>query len=300
MGGPVAYNHVVCHTAPRLFDELRSRGEVTRALGIYRAFLDDLQVRACLNPSTRREAAATALAAGLPGMAARWLSEAVAEGATEIESRDPLLSLAAIYLREGQLQAAAKTLDYLEASEAVLLDERFSALRGDVLSQFGEHESARREFDRSIVEAQASVRTRAAVPSLLFRRGMAAQRAGKPEIALADLQEGLRGGGAENMTSGWLMVAQIASQLARGAADWEAVLEACDAAEQFSGEERARRISWYRARALDELGRDGEAKTLLEGLAGEADAWGLMAREMRSSVEFKKAFEGLIDVESWD
>lgn len=300
-GGALAYEEIVCRTAPRLFDQLRSRGHVTRALGIYRGFLDDVRMHACVDPRTRAEAAATALAAGLPDLGATWLGRAIAEGAGGPEAAENLIQLASIYLAEGKVNEAEKTLEYIESAALPAPQARKDSAWGDIRIAQGQYDAAMARFDRAIDWASESMRTRAAVPSLRYRRGIAAEKAGDLPAALDDLLAGVREGGADDQAEGWFHVATVASQLGRGKVDWTTVLEACEEAEVGADSaypkakriDRSRGISWYRAHALTRLGRAEEAQPLLAALGGGGDTWGLLARELQDTPAFAAAVREL-------
>ena len=300
-GGAQAYEEVVCRTAPKLFDLLRSRGHVTRALGIYRGFLDDVRMHACVDPRTRAEAAATALAAGLPDLGATWLGRAIAEGAGGPEAAENLIQLASIYLTEGKVDEAEKTLEYIESAALPAPQARKDSAWGDVRIAQGNYKAAIARFDRAIGGASESMRTRAAVPSLRYRRGIASERAGDLPKALDDLLAGVQDGGAEDQAEGWFHVATVASRLGRGTVDWTTVLQACDKAETGSDRayprakkiDRSRGISWYRAHALTRLGREQEAEPILTSLGGGSDTWGLLARELQNTPSFAQAVREL-------
>jgi len=298
-GGAIAYQEVVCDSAPKLFDFLRNRGEVTRALGIYRGFLDDLRMHSCVDPQTRSDAASAALAAGLPDLAAKWLGQAIAEGVSRNDAAENLVQLATIYLEEGKIESAAKTLDYLENSRMQRASLRISAARADVLAAQGYYEEAISSYDRAIDRSRSSVRTQAAVPSLTYRRGLAAEKAGDDVQALKDVYAGVAAGGAGDATAGWFHVATLASRLRRDAGDWKIVLRACDELEQAlksspGDSSRLRGLLWHRSQAQFRLGRTDEAKPGLQDLAVGTDTWALAARQLLAAPAFVEDARGLM------
>jgi len=298
-GGAVAYEQVVCDSAPQLFDVLRNQGYVTRALGIYRSFLDDTRMHACVDPQTRSDAAAAAQAAGLPDLAVKWLGQAVAEGVARADAAENLVQLASIYLEEGKVDSAAKTLDYLENLQMERSSLRTDSVRADVLAAQGRYKEAIQSYTRAIDASLRSVRTRAAVPSLTYRRGLAREGVGDDAAALADVYQGASKGGAPDPVAGWFHVATLASRLGRTARDWELVLGACEHLEQlFSAEvateDRMAGVNWHRAQALSHLGRSDEALPLLQELVAGGDTWALSARQLLSSRAFVKNAKALM------
>ena len=298
-GGAVAYEEVVCDSAPKLFDVLRNQGHVTRALGIYRTFLDDTRMHACVDPQTRSDAAAAAQAAGLPELAVKWLGQAVAEGVARADAAENLVQLASIYLDEGKVDAAAKTLDYLENLQMQRSSLRTDSVRADVLAAQGRYAAAIQSYTRAIDASLRSVRTRAAVPSLTYRRGLASERAGDDEAAFVDVYKGASKGGAPDPVAGWFHVATLAARLGRGASDWEVVLGACDNLEKLITErepdaERMAGLTWHRAQALYQLGRVEESLPLLEELSSGTNTWALSARQLLRSKEFVKTAKDLM------
>jgi len=299
-GGAVAYEEVVCDSAPRLFGFLRNRGEVTRALGIYRGFLDDSRVHACVDPQTRSDAAAAAQAAGLPDLAAKWLGQAVAEGVARTDSAENLVQLASIYLQEGKVESAAKTLDYLENSRMQRSSLRTASVRADVLAAQGNYPEAILNYSRAIDRSGRSVRTRAAVPSLTYRRGLAEEKMGNGAKALEDVYAGASLGGADDAVTGWFHVATLASRLGRDDEDWQLVLRACDelekalAAAEAPVPERLRGLTWHRSQALFYLHRADEAQPGLRELAAGTDTWSLSARQLLAAPAFVERAKALM------
>ena len=295
-GGAIAYHEIVCRTAPRAFDDLRTRGEVTRALGLYRGFLDLPSMHGCVDNETRKEAANAALSAGLPDLAARWVGQAVAEGTGGIDETRYLVDLADIYLRQGKPDAAEQTVSYLDNSDLPHIPVIVEAVRGDVLRVQGEPVEAAAAYARAVEEASTSVRNRALLPELHYRRGLALFDARDLAGALPELTEGVRLGGAEDPAVGWLKVASVGAQIAKDVPAWHAVLDAVEAAE---GEEpdpaQARALSFYRARALGGIGQTAAADELLASLAAGTDTWALQARRLRGAGAFDATLDGLVD-----
>jgi tetratricopeptide (TPR) repeat protein len=300
IGGAIAYEEVVCDSAPKLFDFLRNQGHVTRALGIYRGFLDDARMHACVDPQTRSDAAAAAQAAGLPDLAAKWLGQAVAEGVARTDAAENLVQLAAIYLEEGKVQSAAKTLDYLESAQMESSSLRTSSVRADVLAAQGNYKDAISSYTRAIARSRKSVRTRAAVPSLTYRRGLAAEKAGNVAQALTDTYAGAALGGAADPVAGWFRVASLASRLGRTADDWKIVLRACDEIQRSFEDsgvdegQRSRGLLWHRSQAQFRLGDVEQSRAGLQSLATGTDTWSLSARQLLNAPAFRERAEALM------
>ena len=295
VGGAVAYDHLVCQVAPRTFHELRGRGELTRALGVYRGFLDRPAMHGCVDVATRTDAASTAMAAGLPGLASRWLGQAIAEGVGGSEETRNLVALAKVYLAEGKIDAAEQTLEYLEDSELPQPPGLMDAAWGDVHLAQERWEQAEVRYGQALTRVGASVRSRSLEPSLIYRRGLAREGAERHAEAAVDLRAGVAAGGATDEATGWLRVASVEIRVASTDEQLEAVLQACDAAnEADSGDSQQRAISWYRTRALSGLGRTEEAATGLAELAAGADSWALLAREATAAAGFEAAVDGIL------
>jgi len=295
VGGAVAYDHLVCQVAPRTFHELRGRGELTSALGIYRGFLDRPEMHGCVDVTTRAEAASTAMAAGLPALASRWLGQAIAEGTGGTEEARNLVALADVYLDEGKVEAAQQTLEYLEVSELPPLPGLVAAAWGDVHLAKQEWEQAEAAFEEALGQVGASVRTRSLAPSLIYRRGLAREGAGRHAEAAVDLRAGASSGGAADAAIGWLRVASAEVRVAATDEQLEAVLVACDAADaaDVAGSQQ-RAIAWYRTRALTGLDRMADAEPILAELATGADSWALLAREALSVAGFDAAVDEIL------
>ena len=286
-GGAIAYEHVVCKLAPRTFSELRSRGEITRALGVYRSFLDEPRMYSCIDVSTRAEASSAALAAGLPDLATRWLGQAVAQDTVQTDAARNLVQLADIYLREGEVQSAEQTLVYLETVDLKIAAGVLDSAWGDVLAAQGEYAEAEARYSKALVLAADYVRTRGLIPSLYYRRGLVREELGEFDGALEDMAFGLENGGADDPAVGWYRFVAIASGMASSKEDFEEILVACDSAEAAASEDDDfRGLRWYRSLALRDLGRLREAATILDELSLGSDSWALRAAELRSSDDF--------------
>ena len=286
-GGAIAYDHLVCEAAPRTFHELRGRGELTRALGIYRGFLDRPEMHGCIDVTTRTDAASTAMAAGLPGLASRWLGQAIAEGTGGTEEARNLVALAEVYLAEGKVDAAQQTLEYLEDSELPPLPGLVEAAWGDVHLAKQRWQEAEEAFDEALGLVGESVRTRSLQPSLIYRRGLAREGLGQHRAAAADLRAGVAAGGAKDPAIGWLRVASAEIRIASSGDELEEVLLACDAADEADATgSQGRPIAWYRSRALAGLERGDEVSAILAELATGTDSWALLAQEAVAAAEF--------------
>lgn len=293
--GPVARDEFYCRAAPTAFRELRSLGEVTRALGVYRGFLDDPSMHGCVDSQMRNDAAQAAMVAGLPNLAARWLGQAVAEGTSGLDESRHLVSLADIYVQQGKIDAAEQTLDYLQNSDLPEPPTQYAAARGDVYRHSERWEEALAAYDQALTEASLSVRTQQEAPMLHYHRGLVLQEMGELDDALVALRTGVEQGGAEDPVLGWLMVAAVGVRVAKTPEAWQAVIEAVDTAEEGEpGDSRARALQYYRASALEGLGKTPEAEQLLAGLAQGTDAWALRAREHQSRSKFDASVDALV------
>lgn len=293
--GPIARDEFMCRAAPRAFRELRALGEVTRALGVYRGFLDDPTMHGCVDPQMRNDAAQAATLAGLPDLAARWLGQAVAEGTSGLDESQHLVDLADIYVQQGKVDAAAQTLDYLENSELPIPSTSYLASRGDVLRAQERWSESLSAYDAAIAEAASSVRTRKNLPVLHYHRGLVLEQLEEFERALLALRLGVEQGGAEDPVLGWLKVAAVGVRVAQSPEAWQGVVDAVDQAEEGEpGDSRARALQYYRARALEGLGDGPAATALLATLASGTDAWALRAREHRSRAAFDASVDELV------
>jgi tetratricopeptide (TPR) repeat protein len=290
--GPVARDEFLCRAAPRAFRELRALGETTRALGVYRGFLDDPSMHGCVDSQLRNDAAQAASLAGLPGLAARWLGQAVAEGTSGLDEAQHLVSLADIYLQQGKVDPAEQTLDYLENSDLPRLAPSYLAARGDVFRMQERWTESLEAYDAAVAEAAESVRSRQHLPALHYHRGLVLEELDDLPRALVELRTGVEQGGAEDPVLGWLKVAAVGVRIAKTPQEWQAVVDAVDAAEKGQpGDSRARALQYYRATALEGLGDAAGADTLLAALSAGTDAWALRAREHRS----RSAFDASVD-----
>ena len=303
-GGATAFEEVVCRYAPASFQELRAAGEYVAALGVWSGFLEEPEMQGCVDPRTHAEAAATALTAGLPDLALRWLGQAVAEGRGGADDASNLITMSGVYLAEGRPEAARRTLDFIENSDLPKDQGQLAAAWGELLLADGEPAKAVTRFDDALRAAGTSVRGRSGIPSLRYRRGLA-RLAAKLEGAEVDLVYGLENGGAADPPGGWLHVAGIRQTAAQQGSDtrwrpktdaaralWQSVLEAVERAEAAGAQgEQGRAANWHRASASVALGQDAEALALLEELEQVEDAWGLLARQRKGSLAFEKTMD---------
>jgi tetratricopeptide (TPR) repeat protein len=293
--GPIARDEFMCRAAPRAFRELRALGEVTRALGIYRGFLDDPTMHGCIDPQIRNDAAQAATVAGLPDLAARWLGQAVAEGTSGLDESNHLVALADIYVQQGKVDAADQTLDYLLNSDLPLPNTSYLATRGDVYRMQERWVDALEAYDGAVDQAAASVRSRKNLPVLHYHRGLTLESLEEYPRALVELQLGVEQGGAEDPVLGWLMVAAVGVRVAGDKAAWQGVLDAVNKAQEGApGDSRARALQYYRATALEGLGQAADADKLLASLADGTDAWALRAREHRSRGGFDASVDARV------
>ena len=293
--GPIARDEFMCRAAPRAFRELRSLGQVTRALGVYRGFLDDPTMHGCVDPQMRNDAAQAATLAGLPDLAARWLGQAVAEGTSGLDESQHLVDLANIYVQQGKVDAAEQTLDYLDNADLPIPNTSYMAARGDVHRAKERWLESLEAYNTAVEQASSSVRGRQNLPVLHYHRGLALEELGELDRSLLELQLGVEQGGAEDPVLGWLKVAAVGVQVAKTPEAWQAVVHAVDKSEEGKpGDSRARALSYYRANALEGLGDIPGAAALLETLASGTDAWALRAREHRSRAAFDAAVDALV------
>jgi len=138
------------------------------------------------------------------------------------------------------------------------------------------------------------------VPSLTYRRGLAAEKAGDAPQALRDTYAGASQGGATDAVAGWFRVAALASRLGRNDDDWQIVLRACDEIERsfdgsgVEGEQRSRGLVWHRSQAQFRLGEVEDARAGLQSLAGGTDTWSLSARQLLNAPIFTEQAEALM------
>ncbi len=299
-GGAIAYGEQICRLAPDAFSQMRSRGELVRALGIYREYLDRPLMHGCVDISTRTDAAATAVSAGVPDLAARWLGQAVAEGTGGMEESRNLVALSHVYLADGKVTAAQQTLGYLEQADLPRPVAIVDGAWGDVQYAQDEWVDAEESYDLAMRDASNSVRTTYLVPSLQFRRGLSRAQAGDLAGALADFRVSVPAGGADDPVVGWLRLASVGARTVGGEeALYREVLTACDhAAEADPAGGRTRAIAWYRALAHDALNEADKAAPLLAELAAEPDSWGLKARELVADSEFDSRFDEILALAS--
>ncbi len=304
VGGATAYEEVVCRYAPVWFQELRAAGEYVAALGVWTRFLEGPEMQACVDPRARAEAAATALTAGLPDLALRWLGQAVAEGRGGGNDTSNLVTMGRVYLDEGRPDAARRTLEFIENSDLPTDAGELAAAWGELLLADDEPAKAVKRFDAALRAAGTSVRGRGTIPSLRYWRGLA-RLAAELEGAEEDLVYGLENGGTEDSVGGWLRVTGIRQDLAVEASDarwtprteagralWESVLAGAKLAEEAGAADApARAARWHRASALVALGETDEGVAILEELGQTEDAWGLLARQRRGSLALEETLD---------
>ena len=303
-GGASAFETVVCRFAPILFEELRASQEPVAAVGVWTRFLEDPGMQACVDPRAQAEAAATALTAGLPDLALRWLGQAVAEGRGGADDAAYLVTMSAVYLGEGRPDAARRTLEFVENSDLPKDRGQLAAAWAEVAMAEGAPVEAIRRYDQAIKDAGGSIRGGARLPSLRYARGLA-RLAAEAEGAEEDMVFGLENGGTDDLAGGWMQVAALRQALAEAGSDadwqpttpaararWESVAAAADAtAESARTEAHTRAATWHRASAMLAIGDREEALTLLGSLEDEGDAWGLLARRRRGSLAFEKTLD---------
>lgn len=303
-GGATAYETVVCRFAPVLFRELRASGEPIAALGVWTRFLEGPEMQACVDPRAQAEAAATALTAGLPELALRWLGQAVAEGRGGRDDVSHLVTMSGVYLDEGRPEAARRTLEFVQNSDLPKDRGEMASAWASLATAEKDYAEAEKQLDIAIREAGGSIRGRASIPSLRYRRGQV-RLAAKRDGAENDLVYGLENAGTQDLAGGWLQVAALRQAAAEAGSDaswrprtdaaralWVSVLEAADAAAEAQvTDDQARAASWHRASALLATGDRQAAQALLEELEQAEDAWGLLARRRRGSLGFEQTLD---------
>ena len=286
-GSAAAYEEIVCRFAPRTFEILRARGELTRALGLYRTFLDDPRLHLCATPEGREDAAATALAADLPELGARWLGQAIAEGSDPNLAGRHLIKLAELYLAAGKTDAARQTVRYIGSQSLPLRPGDLDAAEGDIATAEGRWSDALDAYDRAIAAMMETVRTAAYIPTMLWRRAVALDRLGRIQEAMVSYRRALDSGGAPHAGNGWATLAALGSTVAEGPGDWEDVLSACDRAIAAQPDPSlGQSVAWLRAEALAALGRPAESAETVAALGGGDDVWALMARQRAGARDF--------------
>jgi len=304
-GGATAFDTLVCIYAPVAFKSLRARGHTIAALGIWRTYLEGVEQQACVDPQIRAEAASTALTSDLPDLALNWLGKTVAEGQSGTEDAANLITMATVYLREGRPKAARRTLRFIESSDLPADPSKLAETWGDILVAEEKPMEATEFYDDAIREAGRTVKQRAQIPMLRMNRGTAYLQAGKLKRAEDDLVYALLNDGTDRTAHGWLVVANIRQARAEAASDpsfrpngadgraaWTSTLEAADlalAADPLPGQKRA--AIWHRASALLGLEEVQQADELMAGLAEEGDAWGLLAKNRRSSLQLEQQMD---------
>lgn len=304
-GGATAFDALVCLYAPIAFKSLRARGHTIAALGIWRTYLEGPEQQACVDPQIRAEAASTALTSDLPDLALNWLGKTVAEGQSATEDAANLITMANVYLQEGRPKAARRTLRFVESSKLPADPGKIAEAWGDVLLAEEKPAEAAEFYDTAIREAGRTVKRRAQIPNLRMSRGTAHLQADNIESAEEDIVYALQNDGTDSVARGWLVVADIRQERAEarsdpsfrpngadGQAAWQATLEAADlalAADPLPGQARA--ATWHRASALLGLEELQKADELMAKLAQETDAWGLLAKNRRSSLQLEREMD---------
>lgn len=294
-GSAAAYDEVVCRYAPQAFHIMRLRGETTRAIGVYRTFLDTPRMHLCSASEAREEAAAAALAAGLPQIGARWLGQAIAEGTDPTRAGQNLLQLASLYVEDGRLDAAEQTLKYVEKQGYALRPGDVDTVRGDLHRARKEHAPALDRYGKALAAVGTTARAGGAVPTLRWREGEALEALGRPEEALVAWRDALEGGGAPDAGLGWARYATLRAETAQSAAHWTATLSAAERALELPLDGTlVPTMQSLRAEALANLGRNAEASETATGLSSGTDAWSLLARERLGAAAFEKELEAAL------
>ena len=296
-GGALAFNKIICEKAPIAFDDLRARGHSLRAVGIFRTFLDTPAGRTCVDSEMRAAAAATAETAGLPGLATRWLGQAVATGGTTADDALNLIELARLYLREGNIRSAEKTLRYIEATNTTIPPGLAEEVWGDIHLANKEPEKALESYNKALEGVQRSTRHRARAPKIRYQRGVALRTQQEHRKSVPDLREGLENGGAPRGPEGWIRLIESTLATAKKPEDYKRVLEFCDQAEKGELNETSHRaMRWHRSQALQMLGRNSEADQILQDLSGGSDAWAIMAVEAQLDSRFSSEINRLLSL----
>ena len=286
-GGAMAYSKIICEKAPLAFDELRAHGHALRAVGIFRVFLDTPAGRTCVDSEMRAAAAATAETAGLPSLATRWLGQAVATGGTTADDALNLIELARLYLREGNLSSAEKTLRYIEATNTTIPEGLVDEVWGDIHLENESFADAAKAYDKALLGVAKSVRHRNRESRILYQRGLAKLALGEHAASIPDLSAGVEKGGAPRGPRAWLRLIESRLTVAKTADDFEKVLELCLEAEKGALDETSHRaISWHRSHALARVGKTEQANQILQDLSGGTDAWAVMAVEAQLENRF--------------
>jgi len=298
-GGAMVYSKIICEKAPLAFDRLRARGEALRAVGIFRVFLDTPAGRTCVDSEMRAAAAETAETAGLPSLATRWLGQAVATGGTTADDALNLIELARLYLREGNLRSAEKTLKYIEATNTTIPAGLVDEVWGDIHLQNSNYVKAKASYDKALAGVAKSVRHRNREARIRYQRGIALRGAGGHKDSIADLEEGLERGGAPRGPRSWLSLIESSLLTAVKKEDFEEILSFAQKAEDGELDETSyRAMSWYRSEALIGLGRKDEAAQILQDLSGGSDAWAVMAAESQLQDRFVEEMGRLLPLPS--
>lgn len=299
--GAIAYDRVVCEHAPMAFRTLRARGHDLAALGLWRTHLEQPERRACVDPEVRAQAVETALSSGLPDLALDWVGKAVIEGQKAEDDAAHLLLMAQTYLRQGRPEAARRTLRFIEADELPVKPGPLAEAWGDLLLKEGDAAGAAERYG----EALSVVSTPERVAHLTMRRGVAWDRAGRPDLAERDLLAGLEAGASEDAAGAWVLLASIRQDRAEAESDaslapltprareaWSATLTAASQALEASPQpSQTRAATWHRASALLGLGRADDAEPLMQNLMEGDDAWALLAKNRQSGLSLEQSLD---------
>jgi tetratricopeptide (TPR) repeat protein len=230
-------------------------------------------------------------------LATRWLGQAVATGGTTSDDALNLIELARLYLREGNLRSAQKTLNYIEVTNTTIPAGLVDEVWGDIHLKNKRFEQAAESYDKALVGVAKSARHRNRDARIRFQRGLAIRALGKHAESIVDLQKGLDGGGAPRGPQPWIRLIESTLAIASKPADYEQALVFCAKAEQGELNETSHRaVSWHRSHALAELGRTEEADQILQDLSGGTDAWAVMAVEAQLDNRFNKEIDRLLSL----
>ena len=303
----LAFRRVLCEHAPAAFRSLRARDEHVAALGVWRRYLERPEMRTCVDPLLRADAAATALTAGLPEIALTWLGQAVAEGQRGRDDAYHLSKMAAIYLEEGRVDVARRTMEFLRTSELPVDEVQVEEVWGNLLVAEGRPAEALEHYDRAVAAAASSARRRPLIPELRLERGKARALVDDRAGATEDLRFALENKAGTDPVGNWLLVARLEQRFAETESDakftprtaaaeraWKAVEGAIAAARALDVEpsaEQDRALTWFEASAKLALGKEKRARKLLQELGKGSDAWGLRARNRLGSLDVEQALD---------
>jgi len=209
-------------------------------------------------------------------------------------ARQPIVRL---YLREGNVRSAEKTLKYIEAADTVIPDGLAEEVWGDIQLNREKYAEALKFYERALAGVQKSARHRARSPRIRFQRGLAMRALTRHSSSIPELKDGLDHGGAPRGPQGWIQLIESTLATAKTPEDYARALEFCDrAAKGELNETSHRAITWHRSHALAMLGRQAEADQLLQDLSGGSDSWAIMAVEAQLDLRFKNEIECLISL----